>query len=68
LKEFIIPVPNTAHKLDLVEMKKYLQELEPWETEIFIDIRWNKLSTKIKIKNYNEIKDWAEKKWSIIIN
>jgi hypothetical protein len=29
LKEFIIPVPNTAHKLDLVEMKKYLQELEP---------------------------------------
>jgi len=65
IEEYIIPVPVSAQKEDLVDMKLFMQDLEEWETEIFIEIRGNKLPTKMKIKDHNEIKNWAENKWWI---
>ena len=64
LKEFIIDIPKKAKKQDLIDLKEFLSMEEKGELEIFILLNWQKISTKMKLKNLERLKKWILWKWS----
>jgi hypothetical protein len=65
LKEFVVKIPKTAKKQDLVRLKQFLQEQEKWSIEIFIFLQWKKISTKIFLKEIWKLKEWIKLFWGI---
>ena len=63
LTEYIVPVPENAKKQNLVDLKVFLNNRKPWKIEIFIDLKWNKISTKISIDDIGDLVIWIKKKW-----
>ncbi len=49
IKEYIIKIPTQAKKTDLLDLKKFLQSLKSWKTQVFIDLKWQKIDTKISV-------------------
>jgi DNA polymerase III alpha subunit len=64
LNEFVINIPSNAKKQDLVDLKGFLDDEEVWNIEIFINLKWQKITTKKKIKNLNNLNTWIYRKWS----
>lgn len=63
--EHIIFIPTHAKKSDLQNLKSFLQTLSVWKTKVFIDLKWQKIDTKIFIKNneINKIFLWEKEIW-----
>ena len=64
LTEYIIEIPKNAKKQDLVDLKQFLEKQANWNIEVFIKLKWQKISTKIKINSLDNLKKWLEEKWS----
>ena len=62
-KEYIVKIPVSAKKQDLLILKEFLKQEKSWEIEIFIELRWQKIPTKISIENIFNLKDWEKKMW-----
>jgi len=62
--EYEIIIPKNAKKQDLIELKSFLLSEESWNIEIFINLNSEKISTKIKLKNILNLKEWILWKWS----
>lgn len=56
--EYIIPIPNTAKKDDLLRLKEFLLEQERGHIHIYIDLKWQKIDTKICVKDLEKVKEW----------
>ncbi len=63
--EYIIHIPTQAKKTDLQDLKTFLQSLEVWEIKIFIDLKWQKIDTKISLKDseIEKIISWEKEFW-----
>ncbi len=63
--EYIIIIPTHAKKSDLLDLKIFLQSLEKWGVQVLIDLKRQKIDTKIYIKNIEieKIIFWEKKKW-----
>jgi DNA polymerase-3 subunit alpha len=64
LDEFVIKIPNHARKEDLHELKEFLLKEISWTIKIFLDLKWQKIDTKISIENLDKLNDWINEKWS----
>ncbi len=62
-KEYIIEVPKNAKKQDLVDLKVFLNNNKPWNIEVFIKLKWQKISTKISIKDILDLEKRIDRKW-----
>jgi hypothetical protein len=49
----------------LQDLKTFLQSLENWELKIFIDLKWQKIDTKISLKDseIEKIISWEKEMW-----
>lgn len=57
-KEFIITIPTTAKKEDLVNLKSFLEKQDKWSIKIFIDLKWQIIDTKISLERIVELRIW----------
>jgi hypothetical protein len=62
-KEYIVKIPKTAKKQDLIILKEFLKWEKSWIIEIFIELKWKKIPTKISIFNIDSLKKWEKKIW-----
>lgn len=62
-EEFIIKIPSSAKKENLVDLKSFLLKEETGFIKIFIDLKWQKIDTKISILSLANLKNWIQKKW-----
>ncbi len=62
-KNYIVFIPNFAKKTDLIDLKKYLENLEKWEKKVYINIKWKKIYTKIKVNDLEKVILWEKEKW-----
>ena len=60
VSEYIINIPENAKKQDLIDLKEFLGWEKHWNIEIFINLKWNKISTKISIDSILNLKDWIK--------
>ena len=60
MKEYIIKVPSSACRQDLVDLKIYLETLPKGSIRIFIDIQGQKKDTKISVESIGLIEEWIK--------
>ena len=63
VSEFIVKIPLNAKKQDLLDLKVFLNNQNSGNIEIFIDLKWYKISTKISIEEIWKLEEWIWKKW-----
>jgi len=63
IKEYIVKIPEKAKKEDLIILKEFLKWEKLWNIEIFIELKWKKIPTKISISKINNLKNWEKKIW-----
>lgn len=61
--KFVIRIPNNAVKQDLIDLKVYLLNLETWFINIYLDLKWQEIDTKISLNNLKLLKEWIRDKW-----
>jgi DNA polymerase-3 subunit alpha len=61
--EYIITIPEKARKLDLQELKTFLENLDYGIIKVYINLKWKKIDTKISVKKSEEIFFWEKSKW-----
>ncbi len=62
IKEFIILVPSSACRQDLVDLKTYLESIESGSIQVFIEIQGQKKDTKISVESIGAIEKWTQAK------
>lgn len=60
LREYVVNIPENAKKQDLILLKEFLLKQETWNIEIFIELKWQKIETKISIKNILNLLEWEK--------
>jgi DNA polymerase-3 subunit alpha len=55
VEQYIIDVPKNAKRQDLVDLKEFLLSKKSWDIEVFINLNWGKVSTKISLKDTSDI-------------
>lgn len=65
MEEYIVEIPSFAKMQDIHDLKTFLLTLENWECKIFINLKWQKIDTKIKVSDYKKIENWKNEKWKI---
>lgn len=58
IQEYTIPIPSSACRQDLVDLKTHLETLPEGSVRIFIDIQKQKKDTKISVASLREIEEW----------
>lgn len=61
--EFVVKIPTHAKKEDLHDLKEFLLNEKSWNIKIFLDLKWQKIDTKISIENLDWLDYWIENKW-----
>ncbi|MDP5038825.1 MAG: hypothetical protein NWP80_00065, partial [Candidatus Gracilibacteria bacterium] len=59
--EYIIKIPQTAKKQDLLDLKNEMLKFKSGEIRVFIDLKGQKIDTKISIENLGELKNIEKK-------
>ena len=59
ITEYTIEIPQTATKQNLLDLKIFLQNENSWIIEVFINLKWQKISTKIKIQKLDNLLKWV---------
>ncbi|EKD30582.1 MAG: hypothetical protein ACD_78C00002G0001 [uncultured bacterium (gcode 4)] len=63
-EEFIIKIPSSACRQDLMDLKIYLEGVPKGSIQVCIDIQWQKKDTKISVESIEIIEEWvAMKGW-----
>lgn len=63
-EKYVIDIPINAIKQDLHDLKTYLLSLETGFINVYINLKWQEIDTKISIANLEGLKDWVENKWN----
>ena len=63
IKEYIVKIPENAKKQDLIILKEFLKWENSWDVEIFIELKWQKIPTKISIFDIESLVKWEKKMW-----
>lgn len=63
-KEYILTIPQTANKQDLLDLKTYLADVPKGDLQVFLDIRGQKIDTKTSIQSSEILTTWiATRNW-----
>lgn len=62
IREYVIIVPSTACRQDLVDLKAYLESIPKGSIQVFIDIQGQKKDTKIAVESIESVKVWMKEK------
>lgn len=62
-QKFVIDIPSNAIKTDLHDLKSFLEEEKKWGINIFINLKWQEIDTKISLSDLDWLKGWIENKW-----
>jgi hypothetical protein len=60
-KKYVVMIPSTAKKEDLLDLKNFMWELPKWEIQIFINLRGQEIDTKMSLLSTSELKIWEGK-------
>lgn len=60
-KKYVIFIPSSAKKEDLLDLKKMMETLPKWETQIYLNLRWQEIDTKMSVFSITEIQNWEGK-------
>jgi hypothetical protein len=63
LTEYIVKIAPLAKKGDLQILKTFLTRQKEWKIEVFIDLAWKKIPTKIHISSVEELILWEKNMW-----
>jgi len=63
LHKYVVDIPHSAMKQDLHDLKEFLLTQKSWEIKVFINLKWQEISTKISVKNTDWLERWATNKW-----
>jgi len=63
IQEYIIKIPKYAKKNDLLDLKEFLKWQKSWNINIFLDLKWQKIDTKVSIDRIDKLVVWEKKKW-----
>ena len=63
IDKYVIKIPKTAVKQDLLDLKTYMLTLETWNTQVFIELNGQEIDTKISIEKLSILKKWERNKW-----
>ena len=61
--EYTVIIPSHWKKEDLQALKIFLQSQSAWMIEIFIDLKWQKIPTKISIDILEWLYKWMKNTW-----
>jgi DNA polymerase III subunit alpha len=61
--KFVIKIPKNAIKQDLHDLKAYLLSLETGFINIYINLKWQEIDTKISLNDLKLLKEWIKNKW-----
>ncbi len=62
-EEYVVTIPSYAKKEDLQTLKSFLQDQISWTTEIFINLKGQKISTKISLESLEWVQKWEKSIW-----
>ncbi len=62
-EQYVVSIPNHAQKQDLLDLKDFLESEEKGFIKVFIELKWQKIDTKISVLSVEWVKAWEEKKW-----
>lgn len=60
-RQYCIMIPPHAPKGCLIQLKDIMIQLPPWNIEIWLDLKWQKINTKISVAKLDKIYDFEEK-------
>lgn len=60
LEKYIIHIPPTAKKENLLKLKEFMLWLPVWDIKIFLDFKWQEIDTKISLASLDEIYDFEK--------
>ncbi len=63
ISEYTVTIPSYAKKEDLQTLKSFLQEQKSWTIEIFINLKGQKISTKISVESLSWVQKWEKNIW-----
>ncbi len=63
IKEFIIEIPKKAKKQDLFDLKQFLNGQTSGQIQIFINLKWQKIDTKLSLDSLENLEKWIGEKW-----
>ncbi len=63
LHKFVVDIPHSAMKQDLHELKEFLLTQHSWDIKVFINLKWQEISTKISVEDIGWLEEWMNKKW-----
>lgn len=58
--EYIIQIPSTACRQDLIDLKSYLEEVTPGSIQVFINIQGQQKDTKIAVGDILAVEKWTK--------
>ncbi|MDD2871632.1 MAG: DNA polymerase III subunit alpha [Candidatus Gracilibacteria bacterium] len=62
--KFVINIPVTAKKEDLLELKTFMGNLDTGFIKIYLNLRGQEIDTKMSLTNLDSLKSWLHKKWN----
>ena len=60
---FVLKVPRTATKADLLDLKAFLQDEPRGKYRIELDLNGQKIDTKLDVETPERVKSWAVSRW-----
>lgn len=62
-EEFIIPIPPSACRQDLVELKEFLSGQTPGNISLKIEVKGQVIDTKVSVADTSGVREWTSKRW-----
>lgn len=63
LDKYVLMIPASASKQDLIDLKEFLAWEDFWEIQIFINIKWQEIDTKFSILDLEKLKMWEKERF-----
>lgn len=60
IDKYVICLPKTTTKEDLLNLKSFMTGLESWSIKIYLDLKGQEIDTKMSIKDIWKLKDWEK--------
>ncbi len=60
IEKYVVYIPKGSSKEDLMNLKKFMEELSPWDIKIYIHINEREIYTKINLADIESLKNWEK--------
>ncbi len=63
--KFVINIPLSANKNELLDLKSFLYSEKKWDVQIYINFKWQEIDTKTAVSSLSNVKKWIIDIWNI---